>query len=329
MIFLRAIPFSLNILWRLALVFPFLLLGLAVVGGMAAIVILATAFVAPILSLIIIVFFGVAASILPTLIGTRLGLQARRVTLRNSALGLVIPAIGYGFFEAVCALCIVFFGMAIYYFATGLTLQDLNLIAQMEPEFFFVQLLSLNPVIGWSLVLVGGALILSLRAALLMPIAGASIGADPSGQGHTPFYGFGSDFWALFPLVILSYVGSALAVPLVVAICSVLGLGDNLALAMDGLAGVGSSDLISALQVELVVFAGLLFVIQLWAFSLQCAGATLVYLRYIAHENASQEALDTTLKQRLTELSEEPPERQTQRDDVMALVRSRMNKNKN
>ncbi|WP_342071594.1 hypothetical protein [Yoonia algicola] len=272
MTFLRAIPFSFNILWRLALVFPFMIIALIMVGILAGFLVLLTAAVSPLLAVVIMGFFGVGASVLPTMVGTRLGLRARGASVRSSAFGLALPAIGYGLFEALCALLIMALGVAAYLFATSLTLEDFTQLTQMDEDVVIQQLMSVSPAITLSIFWVGGVLILGLRAALLMPLAGASIAADPSGRPHTPFYGFASEFLSLLPLVFLSYLLWGLAVPLAVAICYLLGFGDAVIAAANQIEMTGGNEALGLLGVETGVFIGIVVLVYLWAFSLQCAG---------------------------------------------------------
>jgi hypothetical protein len=326
--FLRAIPFSFNILWRLALVFPFMIIALILVGILAGFLVLLTAAVSPVLSLVIIGFFGVGVSVLPTMVGIRLGLRARGASVRSSAFGLALPAIGYGLFEALCALLIMALGVAAYIFATPLTLQDFSQLTRMDEDVVIQQLMSVSPAITLSIFWVGGVLILGLRAALLTPLAGASIGADPSGRPHTPFYGFGSEFLSLLPLVFLSYLLWGFAVPLVVAICYLLGFGDSLLAAANQIEMMEGTEVLGLLGLETGVFLGMVVLIYLWAFSLQCAGGALVYLNHVAREVDAQSAFDMSMDEHLEAATPAAPQREIQPSDVMELVRRRMQQNK-
>ncbi|HEV8035995.1 hypothetical protein [Yoonia sp.] len=330
MTFLRAIPFSFNILWRLALVFPFMTIALIMLGIVAGFLVFVTAFIAPLVSILLIGFFAVGASVLPTMVGTRLGLRARGASVRNSAAGLVLPAVGYGLFEALCVLLIVALSSVVYVLATPLTWQDLGQLIEMDEDVLLQQLMSVSPVITLIIFAVGGLFVVSLRAALLTPFAGASIGADPSGRAHTPFYGFGSAFWSLLPLTILSYVLWGLAVPLVTLICFMLGFGEALAMAASQVETMEGAELLDLLGLETGVFLALLIVFYLWAFSLQCAGGALAFLNHLARENDAQNAFDMSMDAHLAAASQTSPrvQKEMQSADVMELVRSRMRQNK-
>ena len=328
MTFLRAIPFSFNILWRLALVFPFVIIALVAIGMVAGILVVFTSFVSPVLALLIGVFFGVGASVFPVLVGTRLGLRARGASVRSSAAGMVLPAVGYGFFEALCALLIFALGSAAYLYATPLTLDDLTQFSRMDEDVIFQQLMSVDPAITLSVLWVGGLLLFGLRAALLVPFAGSSIGADPSGRSHTPFYGFGSGFLSLLLLVIASYLVWTFSVLIVVEIFALLGFDEALSLAVAQMEAVTEwGDLVSLMGPEMALFLGLLLLFYLWGFSLQCAGGALVYLNHVAREAEAQNAFDMSMDAHLEELNETTPQREIQPQDVMELVRSRMQQN--
>jgi len=329
---LRAIPFSLAILWRLAMVFPFLIVGLALFGIAAGVLMVVLAIVSPVLTFLLVLSFGVAASVLPMMVGARLGLQARGASTRNSYVGLVLPAIGYGLFEAFCVLLIIAGAAAVYLFATPLTLQDLMQIDGMTQADLAKTLMSVSPAITLSLLWVGGVLVVGLRAALLMPFAGASVGADPSGRAHTPFYGFGSEFLSMLILVVISYVLWAFAVPIAFAISELLGYGETLAAALTQLQMTRGTDVLALLGLETAVFIGVTLLLYLWAFSLQCAGGALLYLNQVEQVSDEQNAFDMSMDAHLgaapTPTPTARPERQIQSSDVMDLIRKRMQENK-
>lgn len=330
MTLLRAIPFSLAVLWRMVLVFPFMIIALILFGIIAAFFMFILTFVSPILALVVGVAFGVAASVLPVMIGARLGLQAKGASVRNSYLGLMLPAIGYGLFEVFCVLLIVAGAAAVYYFATPLTLQDLGQFTTMDETILLEQLMAVDPAITLSLLWVGGVLIVGLRAALLMPFAGASVGADPGGRPHTPFYGFGSNFISLLIVVAIAYILSAFAVPIAGALCYLLGYGDSLTAALSQVESVRGFDALDLLGLETGVFLGLSLLFYIWAFSLQSAGGVLAYMARAEEFADQQNAFDMSMDEHLKSMQSAapPPERPMQADDVMELIRSRMQQNK-
>jgi len=327
--FLRAILFSFAILWRLALVFPFMIVALVLVGIAASFVMVILAFVSPVLTFVLALCFGVAASVLPVIVGARLGLQVKGASTRNSYVGLLLPAIGYGLFEAICVLLIVAGAMAVYLFATPLTLQDLAQLDSMEPALLAQQLGSVSPAIALSLLWVGSVLALGLRAALLMPFAGASVGADPSGRAHTPFYGFGSEFLSMLILVALSYILWAFSVPIAIVISGLLGFGDGLSAGMELLASVRGAGSLELPGVEAAVFFGMVLFMYLWGFSLQCAGGVLIYMNQAEQVADQQNAFDMTMDDHLQSMTGATPQpkREIQSADVMELIRSRMQNN--
>lgn len=330
MILLRAIPFSFAVLWRMVLVFPFMILGMIVFGIIAVIFMVIIGLISPIATLVAAVCFGVAISVLPVIIGSRLALQAKECSVKNSYFGLLLPAIGYGLFEAFCLLLIVAASAGIYLVATPLSLADLEQLALMDEDAFAEQLMAVNPAISLSLLWVGGVLTIGLRAALLMPFAGASIGADPSGRAHTPFFGFGNNFLSMLFLVAISYILWTVTVPIVIAICYLLGFGETLTVAMTQLDANPSLDALNLLGLETAVFLGLTILFYLWSVSLQAAGGALAYVSQVRDLADQQNAFDMSMDVHLDTMSKtgQPAERPIQPDDVMELIRSRMKQNK-
>lgn len=330
MTLLRAIPFSLAVLWRMVLVFPFLIIALIMFGIIAAFFMFVIAFVSPVLSIIVAMAFAVSASVLPIIVGARLGLQARQSSVRNSFLGLLLPAIGYGLFEVFCLLLIVAGAAAVYFFATPLTLEDLGRFAGMDDTMVLEQLMALDPAVTLSVLWVGGVLIIGLRAALLMPFAGASVGADPGGRPHTPFYGFGRDFLSLLFVVTIAYILSAFAIPIAIALCYLLGYGESLTAAIAQLETAQGLDALNVLGLETGVFIGLSLLFYIWAISLQSAGGVVSYMDEARAVADQQNAFDMSMDDHLQKISSAAPQpaRPMQSQDVMELIRSRMQQNK-
>ena len=319
MTLLFAFPFSFAILWRYVLVFPFLLLAMAVFGFLFGMIVFVLALVSPIIAIILVIALGLASTVFPVIVGMRLGLQAKGIKPRNSYFGLLLPAIGYGLFEAVCILLIVGVGAAVYFFATGLSFQDLSALTMLDEDAMVAQLLAVNPVISLSILWVVSVLIIGLRAALLVPFAGASIGADPNGMAHTPFYGFGNGFLSMLILVAICYIGSSLVVPAVAFLCYALGYGDTLLAAMIEIEGAQGLQAFEAIGTEVAIFAVLCIVGYLWMFSLQSAGAVLIFAKHKSYVDDVQIEFDRSMDAQL-----EARERPLQQEDVMAMVRERM-----
>ncbi|EBA12690.1 hypothetical protein RCCS2_15374 [Roseobacter sp. CCS2] len=309
----------------MAIVFPFMLIAIFVFGFIATIFVIIMSFISPLVAGVMIIAFAVGASVLPVIVGARLGLQAKQSSMRNSYFGLMLPAIGYGIFEAFCVLLIIGAGVGIYLFATPLTLEELTRLTDMEPELVFAQLASVNPVITLSILWVGSVLIIGLRAALLMPLAGASIGMDPSGRPHTPFFGFGSEFGSLLIVVAISYILSTFTVPIALTVSYLAGFGDAIT---DELAQLEARPSVGTLELigwETWAFVGLCLLFYIWAFSLQSAGGVLAYMNQAEEFSDQQNAFDMSMDAHLETMSaSKPVEKQVQSEDVMELIRSRM-----
>lgn len=319
MTFLRAIPFSFAILWRYVIVLPLLILAMILFSIVAVLPVIIITLVSPFVGVLVAAACGAAAGVVPIMVGMRIGLQAKQVRPRNTYLGLMLPAIGYGFFEAFSALIIIVLSVGAFVLTTPLTPADFEAIAPEDSEAILALLFQTSPFLTLAVFLIGGGLIFALHAALLMPLAGASIGADPNGRPHTPFYGFGSGFFSLFLLVIVAQIGAMLVIPIAVLLSGPLGLADSLNAKIDLVGQIDSFNDLAMFGTEGAIFAGLCLFLFLFFFSLQCAGGVLVYMR---HKDAVTKADNAYAKQVEEELGDNQP---TAEDiDVMALVRSRM-----
>lgn len=319
MTFFRAIPFSFAILWRYAIVLPLMIIAFAMFAIMAIVPFLIIGIASPFLAMLVAVAFGAAGGIVPIMVGTRVGLQAKGVKPRNTYLGLILPAMGYGFLEAFSVLIILGLSIGAYVLLTPLTADDFANVGGDDFSGVFSLLFDTSPVLTVSAFVIGVGLIFSLRASLLVPWAGASIGMDPNGRAHTPFYGFGSGYFSLLLLVIISQLGAAFVVPIVAAISVPLGLVDGVTASMAELSDLGTLSDVSGLGQEVAIFAALCLFFFLFFFSLQCAGAVLVFLRHMARvaeaESNYAKSIEADLKRQ---------ERREPDVDMMDLVRSRM-----
>lgn len=320
MIFLRAIPFSFAILWRYVLVLPILIVALTMLGIMGFIFMLISALISPIFTIMIGVALGVGATVVPVMVGMRLGLQSFEIRPKNTYFGVLIHAIGYGLFEAVCVLILIAMGVGLYILASPLTFETLGLMARMNEDQVVGQLTATSPWLTYGMVIATGLATMALRACLLVPFAGASIGADPSGRLHTPFYAFGHKFFNLLILTIVTSIGWAAVVPIAVVICAALGFADSLAISLAELERASTRNIMDIIGLEVVVFAGLCLFLYLWFFSLVCAGGVLSYRSLYVDVRQSQQEMDKKLEAQLK--TDEPPMKND--IDMLDLVRSRM-----
>lgn len=316
MIFLRAIPFSFSILWRYAIVLPLLIIAMIMFGIAAFLPVLVIGLIAPFLGVLVAAACGAAAGVVPIMVGTRVGLQAKRVRPSNTYLGLIIPSIGYGFFEALSVLLLLALSVGAFVLATPLGPDD---IMGTDASGIWSIIFEASPMLSFGSLIVGFGLICSLRACLLMPLAGASIGADPSGRAHTPFFGIGSGFSSLLPLVVISQIGTAMVVPLVIALSVPLGIADSITTKITEIGDIASLSDITALGPEGAMFAGLCLFFFLFFFSLQCAGGVLVYMRHVRAEEQADDAYVQSIEDDL-----QPDQSAKPNIDAMELVRSRM-----
>ncbi len=316
MIILRALPFSLAILWRYLLVFPFLLIAFAIFGLIALFLVVIFGFVSPLLGILIAMSFSIAFSIVPAMIGTRLGLQSYQLKPRNSYFGLLVPALGYGVLEGIFVLVLLAAGIGVFVLLTPLEVDQLIQMGRVESTQFFAELMALNAQLTLAVTTMGILAVFSLRAALLVPLAGASIGEDANGRAHTPFFGMGQGFWQILLLVILSYVASALVVPFVFYILFHLGYADLVEATSEQIANINDFEDFLDIAFELGVFVAMCVFFYLWAFSLQCAGGVLAYMRNVAPSQNSRLLSEPELAKVLEQTAD--------KTELKAMRRSRM-----
>ncbi len=316
----RAFPFSLSILWRYALVLPFMILVLCIYGLIALMFWFLFGVISPALALLIGFAVGSASSVLPAMIGTRIGLQAKGLLPRNSYASLILPAIGYGLFESFCLLIIMMLTLGVITFATPFNLLELLSLNEAGAEVVFANLLSENAPVTLAITAVSTFWVMAIRSALLVPFAGASIGIDPSGRAHTPFYGFGSGFWSILILVMISYAGFSLIIPLIGLIAELLGLGDAIVQAQVQFESMVEEREIDWMAYEVYTIVGIIILATLWLFSLQCAGAALVFMNHKKRYDIEHE--DYTI---VPDMADDPPMPKT---DLHELMRSRMPQNR-
>ena len=272
MLFFRSILFSFAIFWRMVLVLPFLLiaivilgLGIAIIGGILMLV-------SPPLGFLVAGTAGYAlSSLLTIMVGTRMGLQARGITPRNGFGGLVLPSMGYGLIEMMATLVMVVICGAVWVLSSPLSLQEiLDLFQRYAPEYALTEVEQQSPVPSWVFFLALGFVGSLVRAALLVPLTGASVGRDPDGRMHTPFWGAGTALLPLFLLVALSTLITSFAGPVI----ATLFFGTLL-----NAQHFNPGDFDGTALATVLIFLGTIVLSWIWAICLQCAGGALAYLR--------------------------------------------------
>ncbi len=317
MLFLRALFFSLAILWRYILVFPFVVFGLVFFMAIALFFSIGLGMLSAPLGILVGVSFAIASTVMPTMVGTRLGLTAQGIKARNSYVALMLPALGYGIFEAFCVLGLFVLSIGVVIWITPWTFDaalalDLDTIEQT-----YARLMAEHEVVMISVTLAWAFLVVALRAALMVPFAGASVNADPNNRAHTPFFGFGTAFFTIFLFVALSYIGSSLVVPATIYLSLEIGFGQSV-LANAASLDISGVDDILAFGMDGVKFVALIVVLYIWMISLPCAGAALAFMQYKARADLRKEQEYALLDGRYV-----PPEEDV---SMMELVRHRLSR---
>ncbi len=273
MLVFQAFPFSLSVLWRYIVVLPVLLVALVVYGLIGGILSALIGLIIPGLSVLISFFVGASSGVIPMLVGSRLGLQAYEVSPSISYRKFVLPAVVYGVVEAI--------GISIAAaLIAALTIGAVSAGGVPDdPAAFFATLTPMHIMMLSGVVILLFAAICALRAGFLVPIAAASIGRDPNGRPYTPFNHFGAFFLQLFAVVAISFVGAVFFFALfLVGLTAIYGpstLVGDVQLIGEMLAGTAPFSVTAPMIATVVAYV----LLASWAFSYQCAGGVLAYLR--------------------------------------------------
>lgn len=271
MMILRAIPLSLAILLPRILLVPVFVIVYALAGLAISIVTALLMIVSPVIGYIAAFLLALALTSFPMMIGLRLGFNQRRHEVTGTYGSLVVPAMIYGFVEGAGIVVITILGTVIFTaISSDLSFADLGNMVAIADGTAVETAFENGDVSAAVIFLVGMLAVSALRAALLVPLAGAAAGRDANGQLHTPLVGFGVSWLPLTVLVILSYI----ALPLI-ALASITVT--NMFSATDAFSSGASTNLGSFGWSEFLLLASI-WVGWIWIFCLQCAGGVLCYL---------------------------------------------------
>ncbi len=317
MLFIQAFPLSFSIFWRLALVSPVLLIGLTLYAFVGLLVGFLIGLLFPALSFILTFLIMASSSVLPTLIGTRMGFQAKGVRPGIRVWGLFVPAVIYGAVEGVSVTLIL-----VLVAGVSVVLISPDILRQNEVTDLVYQYADTTWAFAVPLALISVFLsICSIRASLLVPITSASIGRDPDGLHYTPFRHFRASFGPLFALTIFSYVGMLILHAGLIIVFVLTGYAETLqADLMEFNSMTDGSAVIRPIWSLIVLFI-IYMLIGTWAFSLQCAGGVLGYLRLREESPKLSELLQSNQKQRSQPDSQADPRMSA--EDLRALRKSR------
>lgn len=314
MLFLRALPFSFAILWRFILILPFLLIFFVFYLILSVIAGVFFGFISIVLTIIILLATNFVMTMIPIIVGVRLGLRARREKVESTFSGVLLAALGYGALEAMLRLILVFFGfLAFVALSEEVSLRNVShafgQFSQAEADIAAADF-TLVSVIGITLI-IAAALI---RAALLPAFAGAAAGLDPSGKKHTPFNGIGTSFVAMLFVVVLGYILAFMMFPAMFFASGSFGVREMVLARLADLEAVfegGTGYQFSFIDLGIVVA---LFLPSLWLICFQSAGSALTYAQRLVVQEA--------------QAAEEPAGQRMDPDELRDLLRSRMPKSK-
>ena len=277
--FAQSISLSLSILWRFALTFPVLLIGLFLYGALGGVIGLLIGFILPGSTFVTTFLVSASSGVIPVMVGARFGFQSKLIRPSVGYRKLIIPALAYGAAESVAIGLVLapVVGLALVQIAPDLVALTTSPVAPARE--WLASLGASVTIAGLAVGVTVFAVASAARASLLVPLAAASLGRDPDGLPYTPFRNFGAGFWPLFGLVALSYLAmlvlyvlAFLAVSLVVGIGALEAEAQEIADMIDGTASV------RPVWSVILLFASFTLV-GLWGLSLQCAGGVLGYLK--------------------------------------------------
>ena len=322
MLILRSIPFSFAILWRMALVMPFVLLALMVFSGMfllwfvtisllfpsIAIVIGSLVLLFPLVAFFLMLALSTASmSVIPTMVGSRLGLQARGIIVKTGPGKMILPALGYGLLEGIISIVLMSLGIGVFLLVSPLSVDQLATIVQSGSE-QAIMMLFMDDAGTIGAIIIGVFVIMgAFRTGLLGPIAGASIGVDPNGSSHTPFFGYGTRYFSLLVVMLMSGIAGWLMTPGVAFLADQLGLMTPV---VNEGTSVSEQPVFDFATWKAWVLLGFVMLWWTWLFAIQCAGGVLAYLEKRDDYDALREA--------------EVVDRQMAREDVRSLWKERM-----
>lgn len=281
MLILRALLLSFPLTLRIIPYIPVFVLITFAFYTVAAPVIAVSMFISPFLSIFVALGVISGASVIPIMMGTRIALGSRDVEPLRPWYALLFPVALYGVFEAMVIVILLAGATAAFMFATSTTLSELgNLLFYINRDPEVLGLTDTHFMILQGLVIAVAVLICLLRAALLVPHAAASVARDPDGGYYTPFRGIGAGFFPLVALVVIGYAGS---------VGFVFGMGflaqnfgyeavyAEVLMRLSELSALNFANIDSFGWIDGVI-AACLVVLFIWSYSVQCAGAALLYL---------------------------------------------------
>lgn len=275
LLFIQAFPMSFSIFWRLALVMPVLLIGLFIYGFIGGLLGLLIGLLFPVMSFFITFLVSASSAVIPALFGTRYGLHSMDIPPSNGIKGLIFPALAYGAVEGIGATLVIGLSLGLLLLFSSSDFAQLADSAELAPQ--FLEPAFFAPILVVLLICLLG--ICAIRACLLVPIASASVGRDPDGMKYTPFRHFGSAFGPLFALVILSYVGMIIIYCGIMIAIFATGTVETLAAETQELTNMINGRVDIRPLWTLIWLTVIYILVGFWAFSVQCAGGVLGYLK--------------------------------------------------
>ncbi len=262
------------------LLIPVFVILFALAGLLLMFITMGLMIISPLLAVIVSVSLWLSLAMIPMMIGIRFGFTARGHDVTGSYRQLVAFGALYGALEAIGYLLITLSAaVALILISSALPPAELLALLRAGDVEGIEAVVQIGILPTGILGLVSLLVISTLRAVILVPLAGASLGRDANGSPHTPLAGFGRGFVPLTALVCVSYILLPLLIMGVFALLSTLGFGDVLEQAMAKLRRLEETGEWSAIGwQEWLLIAGV-WTCWLWVFCLQCAGAVLYFLK--------------------------------------------------
>jgi len=255
-----------------------IMLGLAMLA--LVLITVGLAVISPFIAVIVAVILGLSLAMIPIMIGIRLGFTARGHDVTGTYGGLILPGAIYGAVEAIGYLVVTLSAaLILVLISSTVSLAELMALVRADGLEAIEGVLQTGTLPAGILAVISFLAVSALRAAILVPLAGAASGRDANGSPHTPLAGFGTGFVPLTLLVCASYLLFPLLIMGLFALLSFLGMGDALQEAMAILRRLEEEGGWSAIGWREGLVLAAVWTCWIWIFCLQCAGAVLFFLR--------------------------------------------------
>lgn len=257
---------------------PLLVVLLAVLAALIGIFGFALSFIASFGVLVLYgLFWGLMLSVIPILLASRTGLLLLGQKPLIGPGNLTKAAMLYGFALAVFTLVAMTVTAIAFLLQIDFPYAGFDTLGSTAKTQMLALTLTTHQFILMRTLFVTSALFCIFFAALLVPMAAASIGRDMNGHRHTPMAGFGTGLMPLFALVVVGQTISVASGDGYLWLLSQLGYAEAYQTALAEVTLMAQGQIDPAWNHWFTVTLVLWVILSFWVLSLQSAGAALVF----------------------------------------------------